>query len=75
MVRMNGIEFLKIAKGDDKLRRIPVVMLITSKGEQGRTDSFNPSVAGYIVKPTFYKQVVEMVRAINSCSTVSELPV
>ncbi|GAG69769.1 unnamed protein product, partial [marine sediment metagenome] len=34
MPRMNGIEFLKIVKADDVLKKIPVVVLTTSNEEQ-----------------------------------------
>ncbi len=74
MPRMNGIEFLKAAKQDDDLKRIPVVVLTTSKEEQDRVESFNLSVAGYMIKPVDYRQFVEVVRAIDLYWTLSELP-
>jgi len=74
MPKMNGIEFLKIAKQDEVLRRIPVVVLTTSKGEQERTESFNLNVAGYMIKPVDYLQFVETVRTISLYWTLSELP-
>jgi len=74
MPKMNGIEFLKIAKADDKLRMIPVVVLTTSRDEQDKVESFNLSVAGYIVKPADYKKFVEAIRTIELYWTLSELP-
>ena len=59
MPRMNGIEFLKIAKNDDNLKHIPVIVLTTSLEEMDRVDTFNLGVAGYMVKPVDYKQFVE----------------
>ena len=41
MPRMNGIEFLRVAKGDEALKRIPVVVLTTSRDEQDKIDSFD----------------------------------
>ena len=58
MPKMNGIEFLKIAKRKEELKRIPVIVLTTSREEQDVVESFNLSVAGYIVKPTDYKKFV-----------------
>ena len=72
--RMNGIEFLKIIKQDDGLKRIPVVVLTTSEEEQDKIDSFNLGVAGYMLKPPDYKHFVEVVRTIDYYWTVSELP-
>lgn len=74
MPRMNGIEFLKIAKHDDRLKQIPVIVLTTSREERDRLESFNLSVAGYMIKPVDYIQFVEVMRAINLYWTLSELP-
>jgi len=74
MPRMNGIEFLKVAKQDETLKRIPVVVLTTSKEEQDRVESFNLGVAGYMIKPVDYHQFVEVVRTIDLYWTLSELP-
>ena len=74
MPRMNGIEFLKIAKKDDNLKMIPVVVLTTSKGDQDKIDSFNLGVAGYMIKPVDYQKFVEIVTTIDRYWTLSELP-
>ena len=74
MPKMNGIEFLKIVKQDETLRKIPVVVLTTSGDEQDVIESFNLSVAGYVVKPVDYKKFVEAVRTIKLYWTLSELP-
>ncbi len=74
MPKMNGIEFLKVAKNDADLKKIPVVVLTTSKEEQDKVDSFNLGVAGYMIKPVDYLQFVEVVRTIDLYWTLSELP-
>lgn len=74
MPRMNGIEFLQIAKQDPELRKIPVVVLTTSAEVQDRVASFNLSVAGYMIKPLHYPQFVEKLRAINAYWSLSEVP-
>jgi len=74
MPKMNGIEFLKIIKQDEILRKIPVVVLTTSGDGQDIIESFNLSVAGYIVKPVDYKRFVEAVKTIKLYWTLSELP-
>ena len=74
MPKMNGIEFLKIAKADEGLKKIPVVMLTTSKREQDVVESFKLGVAGYIVRPADYKKFVDAIRTINLYWTLSELP-
>lgn len=74
MPKMNGIEFLRIIKQDEKLKKIPVIVLTTSMEEQDKIDSFNLSVAGYIIKPVDYQQFVEVMKTINMYWLLSELP-
>jgi CheY-like chemotaxis protein len=71
---MNGIEFLQVAKQDDQLKSIPVVVLTTSEEQQDKVNSFNLGVAGYMAKPVDYRQFVEVMRAINAYWTISEMP-
>ena len=71
---MNGIEFLKIAKKDESLKKIPVVVLTTSKEDQDKVDSFNLGVAGYMVKPVDYRKFVEVVKTIDLYWSLSERP-
>lgn len=65
MPRINGVEFLRLVKGDDQLRRLPVVMLTTSRQETDRLQSYDLGVAGYIVKPVEYPRFVEVMQHIN----------
>ncbi|MEO8992515.1 MAG: response regulator [Nitrosospira sp.] len=71
---MNGIEFLHVAKSDEQLRRIPVVVLTTSEEQQDKVNSFNMGVAGYMAKPVDYRQFVEVMRSIDAYWTISEMP-
>jgi CheY-like chemotaxis protein len=74
MPRMNGLDFLKILKADERLRRLPVVVLTTSKEEKDRLESFNLSAAGYMIKPVEYAGFVEVVRTIQRYWNLSEMP-
>ncbi len=74
MPKMNGLEFLKVVKNDENLRRIPVIVLTTSKTEQDRIGTYNLGVAGYMIKPVDYLQFVETVRTIRMYWSLSELP-
>ena len=73
MPKMNGVEFLNVVKQDDVLKRIPVIVLTTSREDQDRIDSFNLGVAGYMIKPVDYLQFVEVMRTIKLYWTLSEL--
>jgi CheY-like chemotaxis protein len=74
MPRMNGIELLRILKSDEELKKIPVVVLTTSKEEQDKVESFKLSVAGYMIKPMDYLKLLEIVKTIDLYWTLSELP-
>ena len=74
MPRMGGLEFLSIVKQDATFRRIPVVVLTSSREEQDRIASFDKSVAGYMVKPVGDEQFVAVIRAIDLYWTLSEMP-
>lgn len=74
MPRMNGIEFLGIAKKDNQLKQIPVIVLTTSLDEIDRIDTFSLGIAGYMVKPVDYIQFVEVIKAIKLYWSLSELP-
>lgn len=75
MPKMNGVEFLKTIKADKTLKKIPVVVLTTSKSERDITEIFENGVAGYVVKPADYKKFVEAIRTINLYWSLSELPI
>jgi CheY-like chemotaxis protein len=74
MPRMNGFEFMQVVKVDDKLKKIPIVVLTTSQEEHDKVESFGLGVAGYMLKSVDYKKLVEIIRTINIYWTASELP-
>ena len=74
MPKMDGFEFLRIAKEDSEIKKIPGIVLTTSKEEQDVVESFNYSVAGYMVKPVDYEKFMGTFKTINLYWTLSELP-
>ena len=74
MPKMNGIEFLKTAKADEQLKQIPVVVLTTSDEQRDVVESFQLSVAGYMVKSVDYKKFVDTIRVIDLYWTLSRTP-
>ncbi len=73
MPKMNGLDFLKVIKNDSDLKKIPVVILTTSKNDEDRLESFNLSVAGYMVKPAIHNQLVEVLKTIHTYWMLSEI--
>jgi CheY-like chemotaxis protein len=74
MPRMNGVEFMKAVKADSMLKKIPIVVLTTSRDDRDIVESYKLSAAGYIVKPVDYKKFVEAIKTIDVYWTISELP-
>lgn len=74
MPKMNGIEFLKVVKADENFKRIPAIVLTTSKDDQDRIQTYQLSVAGFIVKPVDYIKFVEAMKIIDLYWTLSEMP-
>ncbi len=74
MPKMNGFEVLKVIKTDEELRRIPVIVLTSSRGDEDVMESYRHGVVGYIVKPADYPQFIEAVRAIDLYWTINEVP-
>jgi CheY-like chemotaxis protein len=49
--KIDGHEVLKAVRADDKLKRIPVVMLTSSREEKDLLRSYDLGVNAYVVKP------------------------
>ena len=64
MPKMNGIEFLKTIQTDNRLNKIPVVVLTTSKAQNDITESFKYGAAGYVIKYIDYEKSVKTIEAI-----------
>ena len=73
MPKMGGIEFLSVMKKDEKIRRIPVIVLTTSQAEYDKIQSYDLGVAGYMIKPVDYQQFMEVIRAMCMYWTLSEV--
>ena len=73
--RKDGREVLKEIKEDEKLKRIPVVILTTSKAEGDIVKSYSLHANCYVTKPLAIEQFIEVVQAIETFwFTIVELP-
>jgi CheY-like chemotaxis protein len=75
MPKVDGLEVLRIVKGDATLRTIPVVVLTSSREEQDLVRSYELGVNAYVVKPVAFDAFMEAVRmlggfwaALNECA-------
>ena len=74
MPKMDGLAVLEHIKEDGGLRRLPVVILTTSKAEEDRLRSYDLGVNAYIVKPVGFENFSEAVRTIALFWELVELP-
>ena len=51
MPKMNGIEFLKVIKADERYKNINVFIMTTSGEEADRRAAENLGISGYLIKP------------------------
>jgi DNA-binding NarL/FixJ family response regulator len=65
MPKKDGYEALEDIKNDPDLRRIPVVVLTTSKAEEDIICSYNLGVSGFITKPVTFEGLVEAIKAMG----------
>ena len=75
MPKMDGREALREIKQDPRLRRIPIVILTTSRAEEDICKSYDLGVNSFITKPLSFESLVDMMRTItNYWIGVVELP-
>ena len=63
--KKDGREVLAEVKQDPELRKIPVVVLTTSRDEQDILKSYDLHANCYITKPVDFEQFIRVVRAIE----------
>ena len=65
MPKLNGIDVLKIIREDPKLKRLPVVILTSSKEEKDLEACYELGVNAYVVKPVGFSEFVEAVKNVG----------
>jgi CheY-like chemotaxis protein len=65
MPRVGGIEVTRAIKADERTRRIPIVIMTSSKEERDIIDSYNLGANSYIVKPLDFSTLAEIARQVG----------
>lgn len=65
MPRKDGREALAELKSDPKLRRIPVVILTTSKTEEDMLRGYDLGAASYLTKPVTFAGLVDLMQTLG----------
>ncbi|EGJ51763.1 response regulator [Desulfocurvibacter africanus] len=62
MPKLDGREALKEIRADEELRKIPVVILTTSKAQEDILRTYDLGANSYITKPVTFESLVEVVK-------------
>jgi two-component system response regulator len=63
--KLDGQEVLRRIRADERTRRMPVVILTSSKEEQDLMNGYNGGANSYIRKPVDFTQFTEVVRQLG----------
>jgi len=73
--RVDGREVLAFVKGDESLRRIPLVILTTSDSEDDIATGYDLHANAYVTKPVDFESFLSAVRQVDDFFlTVARLP-
>ncbi len=76
MPRMDGLEVLKHIRSHDKLKKLPVVILSSSREESDLARSWDLGVNAYVVKPVDVDQFFRAVKLLGTFwAVINEAPV
>ena len=63
--KLSGQEVLRSIRADERTKRLPVVILTSSKEEQDLMEGYNGGANSYIRKPVDFTQFTEVVRQLG----------
>ena len=66
MPLMDGWEALRNIKGDPALRKIPVIILTTSRSEIDILETYELGVNSFITKPVTFEGLVDVMRSLSN---------
>lgn len=73
MPKINGIDFLKFIKKDNKFRFIPAIILTTSNNSKDILECYEIGIAGYILKPLKYEDYVVCIENLMNYWSINKL--
>ena len=65
MPRKDGLEVLREIRGDPALKRLPVVILTSSREERDLITSYDLGVNAYVVKPVDFPSFIDAVKELG----------
>jgi CheY-like chemotaxis protein len=74
MPKVDGLEVLRTIKADDCMKKIPVVILTSSREESDLVESYKLGVNAYVVKPVDFLQFVAAVKELGAFWAITNEP-
>ena len=74
MPKVDGLEVLRQMKSDPGLKKIPVVIMTSSREEQDLVNSYELGVNAYVVKPLKFQEFVDAVKQVGAFWAVLNEP-
>src|SRR5438128_10406113 len=74
MPKVDGTEVIKQLKSDPELKRIPVVVMTSSREERDLVNSYNLGANAYVVKPLNFHEFVDAVKQLGAFWAVLNEP-
>jgi CheY-like chemotaxis protein len=75
MPRVDGVEVLRRLKGDPDLKKVPVVVMTSSREDRDLNACYDLNTNAYVVKPVNFSEFVDAVRQVGAFwAVLNELP-
>ncbi|MEA3356147.1 MAG: response regulator [Candidatus Bipolaricaulota bacterium] len=72
--KIRGLEVLDRVKKDDRLRRIPVIVLTVSDAEEDMARAYDSGAASYMTKPVDSKDFEQLIKTVQDYWRIAKLP-
>ena len=72
--KINGLEVLAKVKEDERLRRIPVIVLTISEREEDMVKAYDSGAASYMTKPVDSKDFERLIGTVQDYWRIARIP-
>ncbi len=72
--KINGLEVLAKVKEDERLKRLPVIVLTISEREEDMVKAYNSGAASYMTKPVDSKDFERLIQTVQEYWRIARIP-
>ena len=72
--KANGFEVLAVIKQEERLRRIPVIVLTNSERDEDMVRAYDSGAASYMTKPVDSKDFERLIQTVQEYWRIARLP-